>query len=61
MKKLSKSLQLSKQSIQILDDRSLVDVKGGALSGDSCDANSCNTTCNYRSCNAEDDGIARSL
>ncbi len=53
MKKLSKSLQLSKQSIQILDDRSLVDVKGGALSDKTCDENSCKASCDYRSCNNE--------
>lgn len=51
MKKLSKSLNLNKKSIQILDSNALVDLRGGAaLSDQSCDQNSCNSTCRYDSC-----------
>ncbi len=55
MKKLSKRLTLNKSSIQILDDKALVNLKGGAAIADTCNENSCNveTSCNWNSCNDE--------
>ncbi len=51
MKKLSSNLRLNKQSIQVLDDKSLVDLRGGALADRTCNEDSCKVeTCGFNSC-----------
>ncbi len=55
MKNLSRSLTLNKRSVQILDDKALVDLKGGAAIADTCNEKSCKVeTCGFASCNAEE-------
>ncbi len=55
MKNLSNNLTLNKRSIQILDDKALVDIRGGANDDKSCKEGSCNekTTCWFWSCEAD--------
>ncbi len=51
MKNLSNNLRLNKMSIQILDDKSLVNLRGGAAIADTCNEGSCKVeTCGFRSC-----------
>ncbi len=60
MKKLSKNLALNKRSIQILDDKALVDLKGGAAIVGTCNEDSCKVeTCGFDSC--KEDAIQVSL
>ncbi len=61
MKKFSKELVMNKRSIQILDDKALVDLRGGAADDNSCNEGSCNkkTTCWWNSC--QEDAVAQGL
>ncbi len=54
MKKLSNNLSLNKKSVQILDDKALIDLRGGALADRTCKEDSCKVeTCGFASCNGD--------